>query len=113
MRSDRIAARGLPGTRGVMPGPAAMELPRATYLSVISGLPRREQPVALVASLELDVERLDLEVPLLIENTAGGENAMARHLERIEQLWAAVTSAPNADWVGFCLDTCHAHAGGE
>jgi deoxyribonuclease-4 len=59
------------------------------------------------------IERLDLEVPLLIENTAGGENAMARHLTRIEQLWAAVTSAPNGDRVGFCLDTCHAHAGGE
>jgi deoxyribonuclease-4 len=59
------------------------------------------------------VERLELEVPLLIENTAGGDNAMARHLDRIAQLWEAVSSGPAADMVGFCLDTCHAHAGGE
>ncbi len=59
------------------------------------------------------IERMELPVPLLIENTAGGENAMARHLERIAQLWDALSSAPGADSVGFCLDTCHAHAGGE
>ena len=49
----------------------------------------------------------------LIENTAGGDNAMARRLERIERLWAAVGQAKGGDTVGFCLDTCHAHAGGE
>jgi deoxyribonuclease-4 len=59
------------------------------------------------------IERLELAVPLLIENTAGGDNAMARHLERIAILWEAVTSSPGSDSVGFCLDTCHAHAGGE
>ncbi len=59
------------------------------------------------------IERLDLAVPLLIENTAGGDNAMARRLERIARMWDAVGSAPGGDAVGFCLDTCHAHAGGE
>lgn len=58
------------------------------------------------------IDGLLIEVPLLIENTAGGTNAMARHLERIDQLWTAISSSPNADRVGFCLDTCHAHAGG-
>ncbi len=62
------------------------------------------------------VERADLTVPLLIENTAGGDNAMARRLERIERLWQAVSDAAGdpvgAGRVGFCLDTCHAHAGG-
>lgn len=58
------------------------------------------------------IEATDLKVPLLIENTAGGDNAMARHLDRIEQTWAAVQKAPGAENVGFCLDTCHAHAGG-
>jgi deoxyribonuclease-4 len=58
------------------------------------------------------IERLDAKVPLLIENTAGGDNAMARRLERIGRLWEAVTSAPGGDDVGLCLDTCHAHAGG-
>jgi deoxyribonuclease IV len=48
-------------------------------------------------------------VPVLIENTAGGDNAMARHLERIARLWEALDGFD----VGFCLDTCHAHAAGE
>ncbi len=48
-------------------------------------------------------------VPVLIENTAGGDNAMARTLERLARLWDALDGFD----VGFCLDTCHAHAGGE
>ncbi|MGI8613807.1 MAG: deoxyribonuclease IV [Nocardioidaceae bacterium] len=58
------------------------------------------------------VDMLEAKVPLLIENTAGGDNAMARRLERIGRLWEAVTDAPGGADVGFCLDTCHAHAGG-
>lgn len=58
------------------------------------------------------IERLDAKVPLLIENTAGGDNAMARRLERIARLWEAVSTAPGGAEVGLCLDTCHAHAGG-
>ncbi|SDS88514.1 Endonuclease IV [Nocardioides scoriae] len=58
------------------------------------------------------VEATDLKIPLLLENTAGGENAMARHLERIEGVWEAVSRAEGAEHVGFCLDTCHAWAGG-
>jgi deoxyribonuclease-4 len=52
-------------------------------------------------------------VPLLIENTAGGDNAMARRLEAIARLWDAIGQASGSDNVGFCLDTCHAHAGGN
>ena len=59
------------------------------------------------------IDGLRMLVPLLIENTAGGDNAMARRLERIERLWDAVGQAKGGDTVGFCLDTCHAHAGGE
>ncbi len=58
-------------------------------------------------------ERLDIKVPLLIENTAGGDNAMARRLDRVARLWEAIRGTEHADNVGFCLDTCHAHAGGE
>jgi deoxyribonuclease-4 len=58
------------------------------------------------------IERLDAKVPLLIENTAGGENAMARRLDRLARLWEAITDAEGGDEVGFVLDTCHAHAGG-
>ncbi|WP_375486060.1 deoxyribonuclease IV [uncultured Jatrophihabitans sp.] len=48
-------------------------------------------------------------LPVLIENTAGGTNAMARRFDRLAQLWDAVGEFG----AGFCLDTCHAHAGGE
>ncbi|MFG2071618.1 deoxyribonuclease-4 [Nonomuraea maritima] len=54
-------------------------------------------------------ERMECPIPVLIENTAGGGNAMARKLERIARLWDALDGFD----VGFCLDTCHAHAGGE
>jgi len=59
------------------------------------------------------IDGLDLPVPLLIENTAGGDNAMARRLEAIARLWDAIGQASGGDTVGFCLDTCHAHAGGN
>jgi deoxyribonuclease-4 len=55
-------------------------------------------------------ERMTCPLPILIENTAGGDAAMARRLDAIARLWDAVGSY---DGVGFCLDTCHAHAGGE
>ena len=48
-------------------------------------------------------------VPVLIENTAGGDNAMARRFDALARLWDAV----GEHGAGFCLDTCHAHAGGE
>jgi deoxyribonuclease-4 len=47
-------------------------------------------------------------LPLLIENTAGGGNAMARELERIARLWDAIGEFG----AGFVLDTCHAWAAG-
>jgi len=59
------------------------------------------------------IEATDIKIPLLIENTAGGENAMARRLERIEGVWAAIGEADGFDMVGLCLDTCHAHAAGN
>ena len=59
------------------------------------------------------VEATDLTIPLLIENTAGGDNAMARKLDRLDMLWEAIGRASGSDMVGFCLDTCHAHAAGE
>ena len=59
------------------------------------------------------VEATDLKIPLLIENTAGGDHAMARRLARIQGVWDAIGSAEGAEMVGFCLDTCHAHAGGN
>ena len=51
-------------------------------------------------------------LPILIENTAGGDNAMARRLDAIARLWDAEPGR-RVRRSGFCLDTCHAHAGGE
>jgi deoxyribonuclease-4 len=56
-------------------------------------------------------ERDQFPLPILIENTAGGTRAMARHLDAIARLWEALDGFH--DRVGFCLDTCHFHAGGE
>lgn len=48
------------------------------------------------------------DTPILIENTAGGDNSMARTLDELARLWDAI-----GDYnPGFCLDTCHAYAGG-
>ncbi|MDN5962716.1 MAG: deoxyribonuclease IV [Propionibacterium sp.] len=58
------------------------------------------------------VDGLDAKVPIFIENTAGGQHAMARTLEAIERLWDSISTAAAFAQVGFCLDTCHAHAAG-
>lgn len=58
------------------------------------------------------VDGLDAKVPIFIENTAGGQHAMARTLDALKQLWEAISTASAFDQVGFCLDTCHAHAAG-
>jgi deoxyribonuclease IV len=49
-----------------------------------------------------------LPLPILIENTAGGDNAMARKFDNLARLWDAVGEFG----VGFCLDTCHAFSAG-
>lgn len=54
-------------------------------------------------------EELESPVPVLIENTAGGDNAMARRVEVLADLWKHLDDFD----VGFCFDTCHAHAAGE
>jgi deoxyribonuclease IV len=59
------------------------------------------------------LEMLESDVPLLIENTAGGENAVGRRFDALERLWGAVAKVETDFPVGFCFDTCHAHAAGE
>jgi deoxyribonuclease-4 len=55
------------------------------------------------------LDELDSDVPVWIENTAGGESAVARRVEWIGRLWEEI----GGYGVGFVLDTCHAWAGGE
>jgi deoxyribonuclease-4 len=55
------------------------------------------------------IELLESDVPVYLENTAGGEHAMTRRLDTIARLWDVIGDLD----IGFCLDTCHAHASGE
>src|SRR5215211_4633030 len=59
------------------------------------------------------LEMLETEVPVFIENTAGGDNAVARRFDALARLWEAITAATSDVELGFCFDTCHAHAAGE
>ena len=53
--------------------------------------------------------QLQTDVPVYLENTAGGSHAMARHFDTIARLWDRIGDTG----IGFCLDTCHAWAAGE
>jgi deoxyribonuclease-4 len=60
------------------------------------------------------IERIERPLPMLIENTAGGDGAMARSFDAIARLWEVVAEAADGGGeVGFCLDTCHAYSAGE
>ncbi len=59
------------------------------------------------------LEMLTSETPVYIENTAGGDNAVARRFDALARLWEAVSKADANAEIGFCFDTCHAHAAGE
>ena len=55
------------------------------------------------------LDALDTDMTVLIENTAGGDKAVARRVEWVKRLWEEI----GGYGVGFVLDTCHAWAGGE
>jgi deoxyribonuclease-4 len=55
------------------------------------------------------LDSFESSVPLLVENTAGGGNAVARNLANYGPLWDEI-----GDYnVGVVIDTCHAWAAGE
>ncbi len=62
-----------------------------------------------IARWKKALDAIDTEMLILIENTAGGDKAVARRVDWIARLWEEV----GGYGVGFCLDTCHAWAGGE
>jgi deoxyribonuclease IV len=59
------------------------------------------------------LDMLESDVTLLIENTAGGENAVARRFDALARLWEGISGIEAGFDLGFCFDTCHAHAAGE
>jgi len=68
-----------------------------------------DDPAEGVENWRKTFQRQQFPLPILIENTAGGENAMARRFDRLAMLWDAIGDFGP----GFVLDTCHAWAGGE
>jgi deoxyribonuclease IV len=55
------------------------------------------------------LDYLESDVQVYLENTAGGDHAMARYFDTIGRLWDHIGDKG----IGFCLDTCHAWAAGE
>src|SRR3982751_2979427 len=49
-----------------------------------------DDPATGIDNWRKTLERLDMRVPLLIENTAGGTNAMTRRLDAVARLWEAI-----------------------
>ena len=73
----------------------------------------KDDPAAGVANWRKALERAEAEggfgLPILLENTAGGDHAMARRFDQLARLWDAVGDFGT----GFVLDTCHAYSAGE
>jgi deoxyribonuclease-4 len=55
------------------------------------------------------LDSIDTEILVMIENTAGGDKAVARRVDWIGRLFEEI----GGYGVGFVLDTCHLWAGGE
>src|SRR5690606_13096887 len=68
-----------------------------------------DDPRARLARGRKGLATIETDVPFYLENTAGGDHAMARHFDTIGRLWDHIGDTG----IGFCLDTCHAWAAGE
>jgi len=105
----RIPSRKLLGQHAT----AAASIGAAGLIVHGGHLTAKDDPAAGVANWRKVFERVQdtggFELPILIENTAGGDNAIARRFDRLAMLWDAIGEFNP----GFCLDTCHAFAGGE
>ena len=74
----------------------------------------KDDPAVGVDNWVKAIERSERPLPLLLENTAGGNHAMARKLDALARLWDAAADAAGKSGgnLGFCLDTCHANSAG-
>lgn len=70
--------------------------------------PLEDPPEAGIEAWRTLLAGLGHTVPILIENTAGGRNAMAREPGRFGALLAGLADLEVP--FGVCLDTCHLHA---
>ncbi len=72
---------------------------------------KEEDPAQGFRRWRRGLEELETDVPVLLENTAGGVNAMCREFDVLARLWEAIEGVDVP--IGFCFDTCHAHSAGE
>jgi deoxyribonuclease-4 len=88
---------------------AATEIGAAAVIVHGGHVTADDEPGAGFARWRKGLDTVKTEVPIYLENTAGGDHAMARHFDTIAGLWEAIGDTG----IGFCLDTCHAWAAGE
>ena len=73
----------------------------------------KDDPAVGVDNWRKALDRADADggfgLPILLENTAGGDHAMARRFDQLARLWDAIGEFG----IGFVLDTCHAYSAGE
>lgn len=88
---------------------AAAEIRAAAVIVHGGHVTKDDEPEAGFLRWRKGLDALETEVPVYLENTAGGDHAMARHFDTIGRLWDHIGDTG----IGFCLDTCHAWAAGE
>ncbi len=81
-----------------------------------TGSGKGDDPAATMARVIAAIEEVlslvpDDAPPLLLENTAGAGDTFGESVEQLGQVICAVEPGPSTR-LGFCLDTCHAHAAG-
>jgi deoxyribonuclease IV len=79
-----------------------------THLGSHSGSGKEKGFRRLVDAVSLAFLKVENEVMLLLENTAGTKNSMGGSFEDI----AAILEALDSDRLGVCLDTCHLFGAG-
>lgn len=79
-----------------------------THLGSHGGFGQKEGLKKLVDAVSVAFSKVQDDVMLLLENTAGTKNSMGGSFEDI----AAILNALDSDRLGVCLDTCHLFGAG-
>ncbi len=100
----------IPSRKNLAQAAEAADAIGASGLIVHGGHVGDDEPIAVgFERWRKALDTFESTVPVLIENTAGGGNAVARELANYGPLWEEI-----GDYnVGVCLDSCHIWAGGD
>jgi len=80
-----------------------------THLGSHLGLGKAFGRKRIIDAINESFSKIEGEVILLLENTAGTRNSMGSSFEDIKKI---VDGIIHSDRIGFCFDTCHAFAAG-